>query len=415
MFDKEELRKFLNFNCYNDLKNCKRLKNGEVFTSNKLVNQMLDTIPKKVFKNKNLKWLDPCCGKSNFFIEVYIRLIDSLTSIIDIEERHNHIINNMLFSYDIDEDNVKHSKFFFKNVFKENSLTFDFKKFDIIIMNPPYNISNTKLSGNPLYQNFLRKFIPLLNKNGYLISVNPRGWRKPYYIKSKTHDLFELMCHKNTMLYLEIHNSQDGIKEFNAATNYDFFCIKNELNKNYLTTINDEKRVIIKLNLNQWNFLPNFDINIIKELIDLDFINNLNIIYSRSIYDLRKKYINNDKTDIFKYPVIHNTNKNDLVLFYTSHIDNTIFNQPKLIFKKSHLLIDNIIVDKNDTYGITYNCIRIYIDDYISQNLNIIINILKSNVFKNVIKACNWSMFSIDYNFLKLLKKDFFLHKIFDN
>ena len=40
-----------------------------------LVNEMLDKLPKEVWKNKNLKWLDPATGMGNFPIAVYLRLI----------------------------------------------------------------------------------------------------------------------------------------------------------------------------------------------------------------------------------------------------------------------------------------------------------------------------------------------------
>ncbi len=48
---------------------------GEVFTPMSLVNEMLDKLPKKVWKNKNLKWLCPCCGIGKFLIAIYLRLL----------------------------------------------------------------------------------------------------------------------------------------------------------------------------------------------------------------------------------------------------------------------------------------------------------------------------------------------------
>ena len=44
----------------------------------KLVNEMLDKLPKEVWENKNLKWLDPCVGMGNFIIGVYLRLMEGL-------------------------------------------------------------------------------------------------------------------------------------------------------------------------------------------------------------------------------------------------------------------------------------------------------------------------------------------------
>ena len=50
-----------------------------------LVSAMLDKLPIEVWKNKNLKWLDPCCGMGNFPIAVYLRLIEGLK---DVKERN---------------------------------------------------------------------------------------------------------------------------------------------------------------------------------------------------------------------------------------------------------------------------------------------------------------------------------------
>ena len=41
---------------------------GEVFTPMNLVNEMLDKFPKEIWKNKNLKWLDPATGMAVYLI-----------------------------------------------------------------------------------------------------------------------------------------------------------------------------------------------------------------------------------------------------------------------------------------------------------------------------------------------------------
>jgi hypothetical protein len=71
---------------------------GEVFTPMKLVNEMLDKLPKDVWSNKNLKWLDPCCSMGNFPIAVYLKLMTGLEkSINDKNKRKKHILENMIY------------------------------------------------------------------------------------------------------------------------------------------------------------------------------------------------------------------------------------------------------------------------------------------------------------------------------
>jgi hypothetical protein len=82
---------------------------GEVFTPMKLVNEMLDTLPEEVWKNPDLKWLDPAAGMGNFPVAVYMRLMKGLRYVRgyeDDEKRKKHILENMLYMVEIDKTNV---------------------------------------------------------------------------------------------------------------------------------------------------------------------------------------------------------------------------------------------------------------------------------------------------------------------
>ena len=70
---------------------------GEVFTPMILVNEMLNKLPKEVWDDKTLKWLDPATGMGNFPIAVYLRLMEGLKEQIPNDKekkkicRYNHI------------------------------------------------------------------------------------------------------------------------------------------------------------------------------------------------------------------------------------------------------------------------------------------------------------------------------------
>ena len=67
-----------------------------------LINDMLKLIPLKYYKNPNLKWLDPCCGRGYFTMILYKKLFESLQGIIpDQQKRHDHIICNMIYMIEI--------------------------------------------------------------------------------------------------------------------------------------------------------------------------------------------------------------------------------------------------------------------------------------------------------------------------
>ena len=121
--DKELIDSFLNLKLKKPDEENKK-KHGEVFTPPKLINEMLDKLPEYVWKNKDLKWFDPAVGVGNFMIEVYYRLMKGLEeSIPELDERKNHIINNMLYMAEINENNVKICKELgFTNIYEGDSL-----------------------------------------------------------------------------------------------------------------------------------------------------------------------------------------------------------------------------------------------------------------------------------------------------
>ena len=73
--------------------------NDEVFTPRKIVDQMLDLLPEKVWHDPNLKWLNPATKTGIFEREIAIRLDEGLKDVIpDLETRRKHILQKMIFS-----------------------------------------------------------------------------------------------------------------------------------------------------------------------------------------------------------------------------------------------------------------------------------------------------------------------------
>tara|TARA_R110002073_G_scaffold325028_3_gene503468 strand:+ start:932 stop:2434 length:1503 start_codon:yes stop_codon:yes gene_type:complete len=80
------------------------LSNDEVFTPPKLVNQMLDMLPKELFESKNTTFLDPVTKSGVFLREIAKRLNKGLeTQIPNQQERINHIFKNQLYGIAITE------------------------------------------------------------------------------------------------------------------------------------------------------------------------------------------------------------------------------------------------------------------------------------------------------------------------
>lgn len=80
------------------------LSSDEVFTPPALANQMLDSLPAELWSDKNARFLDPACKSGVFLREIAKRLDVGLTDIMpERQSRLNHIFSKQLFGIAITE------------------------------------------------------------------------------------------------------------------------------------------------------------------------------------------------------------------------------------------------------------------------------------------------------------------------
>jgi tRNA1(Val) A37 N6-methylase TrmN6 len=228
-----DIQKYIqNFDIFNNNKEIF----GEVHTDFSLIYKILNLIPNKEFKNPNKKWLDPCAGRGYFMIILYKKLFFSLRNVIkNNSDRHNHIIQNMIYMIEINPQHILNLYELFgekANILNDNFLFTSNQKYDFIIGNPPFNINgaikvptqnktNKKGDGKMIWAPFILHSINSLHIKGFLAFITPSIWMK------KDHFMFKKITqYKLKKLHTLTNTETNKIFHGQAQTPTCYFLIQ---------------------------------------------------------------------------------------------------------------------------------------------------------------------------------------------
>lgn len=384
---------------------------GEVFTPRQLIDEMLDTLPSEVWKNPELKWLDPAVGIGNFPTAIVDRLMVGLEEFFPNEDDlRKHILEEMIFMCDISTKNLfllymlfdKNNEYklnVYRGSFLEEGFDEHMKEvwgldgFDVVVGNPPYNENGTG-TGNSIWHLFVEKSYLLSNK--YISFIHPSSWRMPLRKGDRFFNSSKII--KSNAKFIRILKTEEANKYFGLSIKVDYYLL-DKINKTHNCII-ETKEETVNLDITKLEFIPNFDFELYDKLTKSD--NKCEVVYSY-MYDPRNTFVSSDKTEEFKYPLVHSTTKKGNIFRFSSVNDRGHFGISKIIFGESGL--NDVIIDMDGEYGMTQGAIGIKVDS-IEEAISIK-EALLSDDFSKFLKSVLWSNFRIDWRLFTQLKKDF--------
>jgi site-specific DNA-methyltransferase (adenine-specific) len=343
------------------------LSNDEVFTPPEIVNQMLDMLPQELFKNPDTTFLDPACKTGVFLREIAKRLIKGLEpQFPDLQERIDHIFHKQLYGIAITEltsllarrgvycskypnsefsvtrfstaeGNIRYKRI--KHTWKNGkcvycgasqseyargeeleSHAYEFihtlnleklfnMKFDVIISNPPYQLSDgggTGSSAMPIYQYFVQT-AKKLNPH-YIVMITPSRW----FAGGKGLDDFrmDMLSDRHIEKLVDFANSAECFPGVIIAGGVNYFL----WNRDYIgdcgvTNVKDGTMLYSQRKLNEFEIFvrDNIAINIIKKIRNSQSTFFDSSVFSRNYFGLISSEIGH------KEP-----NKDDIKLFSLS-------------------------------------------------------------------------------------------------
>ena len=273
----------------------------------------------------------------------------------------------------------------------------DLGQFDIVVGNPPYN-SDT-LGGNAkrdLWPDFVYLAINnLVSENGYLVFVHPSRWRQP------EEDLL-LLFQKHNLIYLEIHDKQDGKKVFGATTRYDWYILQ-KAEYSGATTIKDENGKDNIVDITKMLFVPNFHFDIIQNITQNE--QEMEIVFSYSDYETRKDWMQREQDDVYLLPCVYSRYQDGSTKFWYSSEDKGMFGIAKVIVNVARHPYP--LLDFSGQYGMCQNTFGIKIDS--EEEGKRIVEAINSKNFAELLGATRWSNFQINWKMFKYFKKNWWL------
>jgi SAM-dependent methyltransferase len=270
--------------------------------------EMISKLPEELWKQSDIKILDPCCGNGNFALPIFFKLLQQ-------GHTKEYILENILEFNDINEKRLENVQNIFCRDKYNLNITCDdylskqyYHKYDLIVANPPYAkiLANGKRASknHNLIKDFIQKSLALLKPDGYLLFITPDNWMS--YADRNT--LIERLTYLQ-IIYLNIHTAKKYFKKIGSS--FTWYIIQNcKAYKNIcIEGIWKKKNYSSEVISCKQKFIPLLYTATVQNILSKTLHSNHNKFEIKTSSYLHKytkaKYINTQETDKFKYKLIH--------------------------------------------------------------------------------------------------------------
>jgi adenine-specific DNA-methyltransferase len=266
---------------------------NDITTPMVLVKEMLDAIPRRVFKD-GMKVLDPCVGLGNFLIGMQ----DKFTE---------YGVSGELFGTDININRVNIAKQLLPDatIRTGSFLDMPIELFDVVVANPPYaKITDGKRASknHNIFPEFILKSLSMLKEGGAVVFICPTSWMS----LSDRNIVAEKLTALN-MVRLDINSSKKWFPGVGSSFSW-FVCVNESHTMTHVTGKYLKHTFDNHVVLQNERFIPllctDMAIRIMRKITGGD--NKLCIETSSDLHAYtRKSIISDHQDDAHPYKLVH--------------------------------------------------------------------------------------------------------------